>query len=246
MNDSLEIFTLGSLQIKRNGEPLPAFPTRKVDALLVYLACTAQSHPREALAMMFWDGRSRQQAMANLRATLSRLGHQLEPFLDITRQTVGIKPKSAVWVDAVQLMYILREAQSASQLERALLLYQGDFLGEFYVPESRGFENWRLTERTRLRKLMIEALSGLIDDFVRQGDTTSGITWTVRLLQLAPLDEGAHRQMMLLLATSGERTAALAQYEICRRLLKEKVGVKPDGETSALYRKIQLGDIAAR
>jgi predicted ATPase len=43
---------------------------------------------------------------------------------------------------------------------------------------------------------------------------------------------------MLALALNGERSAALAQFESCRRLLEEELGTKPGAETVALYERI--------
>ncbi|MCA9947894.1 MAG: AAA family ATPase, partial [Anaerolineales bacterium] len=50
--------------------------------------------------------------------------------------------------------------------------------------------------------------------------------------------EETHRQLMHLLAADSQRSAALAQYETCRRLLDEELGVQPSGETTALYQEI--------
>src|SRR5215471_1934056 len=79
MNDSLEISTLGRLAIRRNGMMMADFSTRKVEALLVYLACTGRPHSREQLAELLWDDRPQAQSLTNLRATLSRLNGQVAP-----------------------------------------------------------------------------------------------------------------------------------------------------------------------
>jgi DNA-binding SARP family transcriptional activator len=50
MDVSLRIRTLGSLSIELDGLPLTGFDSRKVQALLVYLACTGRAHPREVLS----------------------------------------------------------------------------------------------------------------------------------------------------------------------------------------------------
>src|SRR6266545_4062733 len=58
--------------------------------------------------------------------------------------------------------------------------------------------------------------------------------------------EASHRQLMRLLAFSGQRSAALAQYATCRRVLDEELGVAPEEETTALYARIQRGaDVAS-
>ena len=61
---------------------------------------------------------------------------------------------------------------------------------------------------------------------------------TARLC-LEPWREEAHQQMMRLLARSGQRSAALAQYEICCRILAHELGVEPARETQALYNRIR-------
>jgi len=49
---------------------------------------------------------------------------------------------------------------------------------------------------------------------------------------------------MLLLAQSGQRGAALAQYEACQRALETELGVAPSAETVTLYEQIAAGEFA--
>lgn len=46
---------------------------------------------------------------------------------------------------------------------------------------------------------------------------------------------------MAVLARSGQRAAALAQFETCRRILAKELAVEPDGETLALMEAIRAG-----
>jgi ATP-dependent Clp protease ATP-binding subunit ClpA len=43
--------------------------------------------------------------------------------------------------------------------------------------------------------------------------------------------------------SSGQRSAALAQYEVCRRLLAQELGVEPEAETRALYEQIRNSEL---
>jgi predicted ATPase/DNA-binding SARP family transcriptional activator len=237
MNDSLEISTLGRLEILRNGVKVRDFPTRKVEALLVYLACTGRAHSREQLAEFLWDD----------RATLSRLNEQLAPFLLSTRKTVAIRQEEQVWVDAVELQTALKANKlplsnsSANRLERFLTLYKGDFLAGFYINESQGFEEWLRTERERLRVAVIEALSQLVTFYLERANFDMGVVHAARLLELDPLREDAHRQMMMLLASKGQRNAALSQYDTCNRILAEELDIEPEVATTALHTQIHSG-----
>jgi hypothetical protein len=64
-------------------------------------------------------------------------------------------------------------------------------------------------------------------------------TYALRQVEMEPYREEAHRQLMHILARTGQRSAALAQYETCRRVLVEELGVEPTQETQALYKRIR-------
>jgi predicted ATPase len=72
-----------------------------------------------------------------------------------------------------------------------------------------------------------------------RGNYDSALKATRRLLELEPWQEEGHRQMMLLLALTGNRSAALAQYEACRRILASELNTQPLPETNALLERIK-------
>ena len=121
----------------------------------------------------------------------------------------------------------------------ATALYRGDFLDGFYLDGSPAFEQWALLERERLRTLAIAAYQQLIDQAAGAGRLDAAIAYAQRLLQLDPLHEPTHRQLMRLLAQAGQRSAALAQYETCRHLLTSELDAVPDDTTTALYERIR-------
>ncbi len=84
MSSTLQINTLGGLFIKLDGQPVTSLVSRKTEAILVYLACTARIHPREILGEFFWEERTQERAMGNLRTALASLRKELGDFLDIT------------------------------------------------------------------------------------------------------------------------------------------------------------------
>lgn len=62
----LEIYTFGTLTLKRDGQPVSGLVSRKADALLVYLARAGKPVPREVLAGLLWDDSSQSAALTNL------------------------------------------------------------------------------------------------------------------------------------------------------------------------------------
>jgi WD40 repeat protein/DNA-binding SARP family transcriptional activator len=234
----LEITTLGGLSIQRDGQPVTGLATRKVEALLVYLACTGRTHVREVLAEMFWEERTPERSLGNLRVALTRLRKQVGDYLTIARDTVAIDPEAGVWLDVAELEEKLRAERTAE----ASGLYQGEFLQGFYLRGAPGFEEWVTQERERLHLMVVNALHRQVDRDLAAGAFRGGIEHAQRLLALDPLLESAHQQMMLLLAAGGQRGAALEQYETCRALLAKELGVEPSAEIQETYELLLRGE----
>jgi predicted ATPase/DNA-binding SARP family transcriptional activator/Tfp pilus assembly protein PilF len=258
MGDQLEIRTLGGLTITCDGVPVTGLASRKVEALLVYLACTGRQHPREVLAELLWEERSQSQARSNLRVVLTDLRQHLQPFVVITRQAVGLNSASSCWLDTAALQSGIDSAQdhrareptlsptAAANLEKALALYQGDFLAGFYLRDGQAFDQWLSVERERLRQQVVQALQQLVDYFLNQGEYAAGIAQATRCVQIDPFHEAAYHQLMLLLARSGQRNAALAQYETYRCVMTEELGIEPGEPMIALYEQIRAGALESR
>ena len=128
--------------------------------------------------------------------------------------------------------------QSISNLQSAISLYRGPFL-EGFSCDSSAFEDWALARRERINRQLREALHQLAELFAEDGEYEQSLQTARRLLELEPWDEAAHRLVMQGLAQSGQRSAALAQYETCRRILKQELNAEPSAETRALYESIR-------
>ncbi|HEX5569992.1 MAG TPA: BTAD domain-containing putative transcriptional regulator, partial [Ktedonobacterales bacterium] len=243
----ISISLFGNPLVTQDGTPLRGFVSAKAAALVYYLAATAQPHARESLAGLLWPDADEQHASKNLRDVLSNLRKLLGTHLLITRQSAGMTSHADVEIDVRNFEAHLQAARQASNaadlLRAAVALYHGDFLEGFSLADAPAFEEWVLVERERLRRMVIDALSQLAADATEHGDYQNGITYASRLLTMDPLHEASHRQLMLLLALSGQRAAALAQYETYRRLLDDELGLDPDEETEALYRRMLDGQI---
>ncbi|MFN8491778.1 MAG: BTAD domain-containing putative transcriptional regulator [Caldilineaceae bacterium] len=219
--------------------PRVHFATRAVDALLIYLACQQRPLGRDVLAELLWPERTQKQARSNLRVALHRLRQQIAPYLQVTQHNLAINPEAATSLDAAQFETDL----TAGRLAEAVALYRGDFLDGFYLDGSPTFEQWALLERERLRTLALSAYQQLIDQSAVAGQLAVATSTAQRLLQLDPLHEPTHRQLMRLLAQTGQRSAALAQYETCRQLLTAELDVLPDEATMVLVEQIRAGNL---
>jgi len=239
MAQELHLTLLGGARITQDESPLTGFVSAKVQALLCYLTVTGRPHTRAELAGLLWGDMADSVAAGNLRKALSNLNQIVGTHLTITRQTVAFNHASPHWLDVEVFQARLQSESEPELLREAVALYHGDFLQGFYVRAAPAFEEWMLLERERLKDMALRALQTLTRYYAARRDYASGLECASRLLALDPWREEAHQQMMRLLAQTGQRSAALAQYETCRRLLREELGVEPMAETVALYESIR-------
>lgn len=248
----LSIYMLGPPRFVHQGTAIDAFRSDKERALLAYLAVEARPHRREALAALFWPESSQKAADNNLRQSLFRLRRVLggaAAALSIGK-TVQINSGN-FWLDVTALETLMAACEThphrrraacracLERLEQAVELYSGDFLHEFFLPGCPAFEEWALFKREALRRQALDALHTLAVWRERLGEWAPAERYARRQLALEPWRELAHQQLMRLLAANGERTAALTQYETCRRILSQELAVEPGAETTALYEAIR-------
>ena len=253
----LSVHSLGSLHVTLDGNPVTGFESNKVRALLIYLAVESdRPHSREALAGFLWPNQPERSARHNLSQALSNLRQAIRddeaasPFLQVTRRTVQFNPESDHWLDVATFSTHVAASETHThhrletceaciqQLEQAVELYQGSFLAGFFVDESVPFEDWTLLLRERFHRLALDALYHLAKHHERRRDYDRARRYARRQIEMDPWREEAHQQLMRLLARSGQRSAALQQYETCRRILAGELNVEPHQETTALYERI--------
>jgi hypothetical protein len=106
------------------------------------------------------------------------------------------------------------------------------------------FEEWALVMQERFLRKALAALQHLAEQYEAQGEYAAALNHLWRQVELTPWREEAHRQVMRLLALSGQRGEALAQYGNCQRALAQELGVKPASETTRLYEMIRDGQVS--
>jgi ABC-type oligopeptide transport system substrate-binding subunit len=248
----LSISLLGSFRVALDGEPVTGFVSDKARALLAFLAVEAERpHRREALAGLLWPEYPERSARASLRNALANVRQVIgdreadPPFLCIAGQTIQFNPEADAQVDVRAFTESLETscAEAIHGLEAAVALYQGGFLEEFSLPDSPAFEEWALLKREQLQRRALAALGRLADHYERRGEYERALRFAWRRVEADPYRGVAQRGLMRLLALSGQREAALAQYETFRCLLAEEMGVAPAEETARLYEQIQAGEL---
>ena len=261
----LSLGVLGPLQVRLDDTPVAMLASDKARALLVYLAVEAdRAHRRESLVGLLWPESPEDAARHNLRQALFSLRQAIgdqaasPPYLLISREAIHLNRASDYSLDLAQFEAVLHACKQhrsrgtedastrAARLEEAVKLYRGEFLHGFFLEDSEEFEQWALVWRESLHQQALEAHSDLANYYEEHGDFQATRRHALRQLELDPWREEAHCQAMRALAQEGQRAAALAQYETCRRVLAEELGVEPSAGTRQLAEQIRAGTLKAK
>ena len=259
----LAIHLLGAFRVQLDGKAVTGFRTNKARALLAYLAVEAQQpHQRARLAGLLWPEWPEAQARTYLRQALADLRHVLDdsgapqPFLLTSRDAIQFNPASDAWLDVAVLSEALAglprlavptiNQDTVAQLSEAVALYRGGFLEGLYLDGCSAFEEWQLLTRERLQRQVVEALGLLIQWHADRDGLAQATRYAWQRVELEPLLEEGHRQLMRLLARGGERNMALAHYQRYCRLLDEELGAGPSPAMAALVEELRAETPAER
>lgn len=238
----LSLRLLGPVEVHVGGQPVAL--RRKTKALLAFLAVTGQIYRRQKLAELFCQEAN--DPSSTLRLLLSRLRRQLSPeILLLDGDTVQFNPQAA-WVDCYEFEQALNaplSTQTLAGLEAAISLYRGEFLAGLSLSDAPEFELWLLGEQARLRRLYERGLAETITRLIEPGDYEAALRRAQQLAQSNPLLEEPHAHLMWLYAKTGQRDAALAQFDHYRSLLQQELAVSPTPELVALRHQIVANQI---
>jgi DNA-binding SARP family transcriptional activator/GGDEF domain-containing protein len=254
----IKVFNLGSFKVSLNGTDLTGMlRTRKECALLAYLAEEpARPHQRETIAELLWPDRPEKYARMNLRQALLGIrkafgGEETAiTFLSVTENTIQID-RSHIWVDTQafnehiqaisnhphQNLYTCPDC--TDHLEQAIQNYRGSFLDDIILGDVTCFQEWLTQQRERHFRQMLTALQMLSKTCFKRTDYDQAYLYARRYIDLAPLEESAHRLLMRILYLTGRRNAALEQYQVCRAIIQRELGVEPSAATIQLYKYIK-------
>ena len=120
----------------------------------------------------------------------------------------------------------------AGMLSKAIRLYRGDYLSEEID------YNWAVPRQIRLKHLYTEALLSLARYYRSRAKHEKARQNLMLLKEAEPLCEPAHRLLMQVYASLGERHAMADEMKRFGLMLQEEVGLPPTPETRELYRQL--------
>jgi predicted ATPase len=234
----LNISLLGPPRILQAGQVVDV-PRRRARALLYRLAAGMQPVSREQLALELWPEVPESQARRSLSLLMTHVKHSLPIPQALLASTEHLRLDPAlVHSDVPSFSSALSSLADFEQVEAQVNAYRGSFLEGFFLPGCPEFECWQTDQQRLLEHLYRQGLQVLTASLRVHHKYIQAITYAQRCLQLDPLNEQLHRQLIEIFAAAGDRSAALRQYQECARLLSHELGLEPSPETQSIVRLV--------
>jgi DNA-binding SARP family transcriptional activator len=250
-NYDLAINMLGPAEIYRDPSDTlkDAWRLTKALHILCYIASRRNRRaPKDTLVDLFWEDAEPETVAKNFHPTISHMRKALnagqvvkKDFVLYREGAYLLNPQYQYQIDTEEFERLLADAREARRssdaegaaqlLTEAIRLYRGDFLEEFYY-------NWIEELQSYYSDLYLEALKELIAYHSERADHNEVIRYGQMILQRDAYQEEVHCQVMEAHVRSGNRAAAIEQFDGLRRMLRRELGVEPLPATIAKYESL--------
>ncbi len=256
----IKISLLGPFSVSLNNDQVTQFESDAARILLAYLALNpGMDFRREFLADLFWPEKSRDVAMHALRQTLLRLRKAIDddkqpiPYIIVTRQTIAFNSDAAFELDVNQFLDLTNQTERhphkrierceicIQKLKNAVSLVKGELLQGVHY-DSFVFEDWLSQQREQINQRTINVLYTLTHHAEMKNDFETARKYAKQQITMEPWREEAHRQLMRILAKSGQRSAAMKHFVTCKKMIKEELSFDVEPETEKLHKRIYAGE----
>lgn len=199
--------------------------------VLVFVALHGHALQRQYVAYSLWLDYPEERAHANLRSALWRI-HRAGLRL-VNADAASLWLDDSVIVDLREAEALARRvmdpAAAVDDLDEDLLY--GDLLPDWY-------DDWLVFQRERYRQLRLHALEALCERLTQAGRLDAALQAGLAAVESEPMRETAHRAVIRAHLAEGNTCEAIRQFELCRRVLREQLGVEPSERLHRLMRNL--------
>ena len=206
--------------------------------LLAFLVLQRRAVAREVVSGSLWP-ESGSDAGAALRNAVWRLRKAAPGVLVASREHLRVADGLTVDLDrAHEVARQLVPAPSRPPPPAVVSL-----LGDDLLPDWQ--DDWVVVERERFRRLRLHALEVAAQALTTVARFAEAINAATLAVDAEPLRESAHRVLIRAHIAEGNWSEALQQYERCRRVLDEELGIGPTPALESLVARSTAGAVAA-
>jgi len=193
--------------------------------LLAFLALQDRPRTRTYVARTLWPEATTTRANANLRSSLWRALRTEPGIINASAQEMALATEIRVDIhDAITSAHQLLDKSSVC--EDILTRQTRDDLSSDLLPEWSDNE-WVLLEQEQYHQLRLYALEAMAHRLMVVGRHGEAVAAGLAAVQAEPLRESAHRVLIDAHLAAGNRAEAQHQFDQCRRVLLDELGLEP-------------------
>jgi DNA-binding SARP family transcriptional activator len=219
----LQLTLIGGFALWRGKQELGIAPSGQ--RLVALLALSDRPMGRLSVAGTLWPDYSTERSLADLRTALWRVNQVSEQVIAASPSLLTLS--ADIEVDVHNLVTCARRLNQAGTAAQAIDLdtvsladLVGDLLPYWY-------DDWVQDEREALRQTRLHALESLARALSASGCYPDAIQAALAAIRLEPLRETAHRIVIEIHLAEGNWSEARRQYQRCRKLFREELGIEP-------------------
>jgi DNA-binding SARP family transcriptional activator len=245
----LGVHLLGQLKVRLDEVAVDDWPSGRGRSLFKYLVTHRDPWPRrEQLMDAFWPEAAPTAARNSLNVAVHGLRRAFRasaevPVVVLEDGSYRLGSQLGLWLDVDEFERHVAGGRrldaagdptaAAAEYERALALYQGDFLAD------DPYEDWPVVTREHLLLGYLDVLDRLSGLYLGQHQYGACVALCRLLVERDRCREDAHRRLMRCFNRQGQPHLALRQYQACADALHQDLGVDPDPATVALAQQIR-------
>lgn len=239
----LTVTMLGKVGLCYRGEDLCDKLSHKMVAMICLLVLQkGRDVSKERLASYFWPDSDDEAARYNVRYSIWMIRKLIprdangEELLQTGKDSCRINEQYQFTCDKLALERF-RTGQSIPlrELEELHRLFRGDFMEGLYLKNCNEFNELVLFERVVCQTRQIEILNELAKRYQQQERFAEGLAILQEMTLIEPYNESFAESTMQLLASAGNRPAAIQFYKKFEKLLRSDLNIQPNSGLQSLY-----------
>ncbi len=235
------IRSLGRTQVKIGDQlvKLAAWKTQSVRDLFFFILQHMDGVTKEEIGEVFWLEADQQTIRLRFKNSIYRVRHALgTESVTLVDEAYRFNRTLDYDYDVENFLQEFSSAQSTDDqgvkiqhFKNALVLYKGPYLPKIDY-------EWVLIQRENLHQKFLEIAANLIDLLIETKQYQQAIDYSQRAIEIDPCSEAAHRSAMIAYSAMGDKAGMVRQFDKCKKLLLNDLGVTPSPQTEKLYRTL--------
>ena len=213
----IEAHALGETRVLVDSRPISEAEWRSNRAreIFFYLLCCGTGQTKAQITAALWPDLSPAKATSNFHINLYRARRAVFPGIFMLEQgQYKLNPDVNIRFDVAEFEYLLSQAEKlpsgskarVANLEQAVELHRGPFLGEFY-------SEWTEMQRRELEDRYLKALSLLASFYADRGKYDRAIALLEKFIAVDPYQDEVYCQLMEWHLAVGDKVSALRIYK---------------------------------